>query len=86
MSSATIQINAFNAQAVFSDLLERVRRGATFTVVEDARASAHTGTNADAEAAAQARRDAAAANIRAFRETHRLNGLGIRSLIEEGRR
>lgn len=40
----------------------------------------------DAEDAAQARRNAAMEAIRAFRESHRLNGLSIRSLIEEGRR
>lgn len=78
--SATI--GAFEAKNSFSELLEKVGRGAEITITKHDRPVARL---VPAIAATRAARIQATAELRALSKRYSLKGLSIRALIEEGR-
>jgi prevent-host-death family protein len=82
MDSEVLQVGAFEAKTKFSELLERVRRGATVTITRHDQPVAclvgHESQLAD-------RRLAATAVLRRLQARYRLGRLSARSLREEGR-
>ncbi len=76
-------VGAFEAKTHLSQLLERVAKGERITIEK------HGVAVATLEPAHTSRRRPAAeviAEIKQFRSKHRLGGLSIREMIEEGRR
>jgi prevent-host-death family protein len=76
-------VGAFEAKNTFSELLEQVRRGAEITITK------HDRPVARLVPAVQSRleeRRQAAAELRAMSARYSLEGLSLRSLIDEGRR
>jgi prevent-host-death family protein len=76
-------IGAFEAKTHLSQLLERVVRGERFTITRHGVPVAVLGPVAVPER--QPVRDVVE-KVRTFQATHTLGGLGLRQLIEEGRR
>lgn len=76
-------LGAFEAKNKFSELLERVGRGAEFTITKHDRPVARL---VPAASSAKAQRKKAAAELRAMSERYSLKGLAVRALIDEGRR
>ena len=76
-------IGAFEAKNKFSELLERVGRGAAFTITKHDRPVARLVRAA--EPALKERRKATA-ELRALRARYSLKGLSVRTLIDEGRK
>ena len=74
-------VGAYEAKTNLARLLEEVAAGETITITKHGVAIATLSPVRDRGHAA-----AAAADLRRFRQTHRLNGVKIRDLIEDGRR
>lgn len=85
MKTTGTTLGAFEAKNKFSALLDRVGRGAEFTITKHDRPVARL-IPAVAQAQAQAQRKKAAAELRAMSERYSLKGLSVRALIDEGRR
>ena len=82
MDSELLQVGAFEAKTKFSELLERVRRGATITITRHDEPVAclvgHESLRAE-------QRVAATATLRRLQARYRLGRLTARRLREEGR-
>ena len=85
MSTNSITIGAFEAKTKLGELLERVSKGASFTITKHNKPVAQL-TGFEDEDAQMARRIQATKELRAMRERYSLNGISVRELIEEGRR
>ena len=83
MKATTRTIGAFEAKNTFSDLLERVGRGAEITITKHDRPVARL---VPASASGLKERRKSAAELRIMSERYSLKGLSIRNLIDEGRR
>ena len=83
MKTADVVLGAFEAKNKFSELLNRVGRGAEFTITKHDRPVARL---VPAVSRARDRRKKATAELRALRERYSLKGLSVRSLIDERRR
>ncbi|QYM79129.1 type II toxin-antitoxin system prevent-host-death family antitoxin [Horticoccus luteus] len=83
MKTRSVTLGAFEAKNRFSDLIERVGRGAEITITKHNTPVARLVPVNDAAAA---RRKRAVAELRAVRPRYALNGTSLRELIEEGRR
>ena len=83
MKATTRTIGAFEAKNSFSDLLERVGRGAEITITKHDRPVARL---VPAQASGLKARRKAAAELRIMSERYSLKGLSVRNLIAEGRR
>ena len=82
MKSSSIQIGAFEAKTKLGELLDRVSRGAVFTITKHDRPVARlVGFVADQAE----RRTEATAAMRRDRKRHSLRGLDLQVLREEGR-
>lgn len=76
------RIGAYEAKTNLARLLDEVAAGATITITKHGvPVAVLTPPGSDRRAAG-----AAAAGLRAFRAKHRLGGVTLRELIEEGRR
>ncbi len=82
MKTSAAVVGAFEAKNTFSDLLERVSRGAEITITKHDRAVAKIVPVSDDRASARLR---ATADLRALRERYSLAGLSVRELIAKGR-
>ncbi|MFA5264727.1 MAG: type II toxin-antitoxin system prevent-host-death family antitoxin [Opitutaceae bacterium] len=76
-------MGAFEAKNKFSELLERVGRGAVITITKHDRPVARL---VPALAPARKQLKKATAELRVLRERYSLKGLSVRALINEGRR
>ena len=76
-------VGAFEAKNRFSELLERVGRGAEITITKHDRPVARL---VPAVTPARKDRKRATAELRLLRERYSLKGLSVRDLIEQGRR
>jgi prevent-host-death family protein len=83
MKTTDVAVGAFEAKNRFSQLLDRVGRGAEFTITKHDRPVARL---VPALSQARDRRRKATAEVRALRERYSLKGLSVRSLIDQGRR
>lgn len=83
MKTAAFSIGAFEAKNRFSDLIDRVGRGAEITITKHNKPVAKIVPVADA---LRENRRRAAAELRALRGRYRLEGVSVRELIDEGRR
>ncbi len=77
------RIGSYEAKTHLPRLLRAVEGGETITITKHGVPIAFL-SPADADNIVSVRE--AAADLRAFRATHRLDGLSIRELIDEGRR
>ena len=77
------RIGAYEAKTHLPRLLDEVAEGETITITKHGVAVAVLGP---AATQASMTRSDAIAGLRAFRRDHRLDGLTIRELIDEGRR
>ncbi|MBM3854572.1 MAG: type II toxin-antitoxin system prevent-host-death family antitoxin [Verrucomicrobia bacterium] len=82
MKTSTATIGVFEAKNTFSELLERVSRGAEITITKHDRPIARL---VPATEAARTARLKATAELRALSKRYSLKGLSIRKLIDEGR-
>ena len=77
------QIGAFEAKTNLSRLLRRVEAGERFVITRHGRPVAElVSFQPDDSQKVQVAID----DLKAFRKTHRLDGLSVREMIEEGRR
>ena len=76
-------IGAFEAKNTFSELLERVGRGAEFTITKHNRPIARL---VAASEPSHDQRKKGTAELRQLRQRYSLKGLSVRALIEDGRR
>lgn len=83
MKTTDVAVGAFEAKNRFSELLDRVGRGAEFTITKHDRPVARL---VPALSPVKDRRKKATVELRALRERYSLKGLSARSLIDEGRR
>lgn len=83
MKTNDTEMGAFEAKNKFSELLERVGRGAEFTITKHDRPVARL---VPAIAQTKDQRKKATAELRVLRERYSLKGLSARTLIEAGRR
>lgn len=83
MKTNDTALGAFEAKNKFSQLLERVGRGAKFTIMKHDRPVARL---VPAVTQAKAQRKKAAAELRAMSTRYSLKGLSVRTLIDEDRR
>ena len=83
MKTTDVALGAFETKNRFSELLNRVDRGAEFTITKHDRPVARL---VPALPQTKDRRKKATAELRALRERYSLKGLSVRSLIDEGRR
>jgi prevent-host-death family protein len=83
MKTTNSAMGAFEAKNKFSELLERVGRGAEVTITKHDRPVAKM---VPVSASAEMARDKAAVDLRALSKRYSLEGLSIRKLIDEGRR
>ena len=83
MKSSETAVGAFEAKNKFSELIDRVGRGAAFTITKHNRPVARL---VPARATAGGDRQKATAALRVLRQRYSLKGLSARSLIDEGRR
>jgi prevent-host-death family protein len=83
LKTTDVALGAFEAKNKFSELLNRVGRGAEFTITKHDRPVARL---VPAVSQARDRRRKATAELRALRGRYSLKGLSVRSLIDEGRR
>ena len=77
-----VEIGSYDATTRFSELLEKVREGETFTITRHGRPSAElrpVGRRPAAE------REALVERMKRFQAGHSLEGTSVRELIEEGR-
>lgn len=83
MNHPEAAVGAFEAKNRFSELLDRVGRGAAFTITKHDRPVARL---VPMGKGAGAGRKQATAQLRALRGRYSLKGISARSLIDEGRR
>jgi len=83
MKSKHEAMGATEAKKRFSELLNRVGRGAEFTITKHDRPVARL---VPARSQAKDRRKKATAELRALRKRYSLKGLSVRALIAEGRK
>jgi prevent-host-death family protein len=83
MKTKAATVGAFEAKNTFSELLERVGRGAEITITKHDRPVARL---IPAGASGAQARKKAAAELRILRERYSLKGLAVRELIDAGRR
>lgn len=83
MKATANTVGAFEAKNTFSELLERVGRGAEITITKHDRPVAKL---VPATAAGARERKKAAAALKTLRARYSLKGLSARGLIEAGRR
>jgi prevent-host-death family protein len=83
MKTTDVALGAFEAKNKFSELLERVGRGAEFTITKHDRPVARL---VPAVPQARDQRKKTTADLRVLRTRYSLKGLSGRSLIEAGRR
>ena len=83
MKTTDLAVGAFEAKNKLSQLLERVGRGAEFTITKHDRPVARL---VPALPQARDRRKKATAELRALRERYSLKGVSVRALIDQGRR
>jgi prevent-host-death family protein len=83
MKATATAMGAFEAKNRFSELLERVGRGAEITITKHDRPVARL---VPARAPARKERQQATAELRALRARYSLKGLAVRTLIDAGRR
>ena len=83
MKTNDTALGAFEAKNRFSELLERVGRGAEFTITKHDRPVARL---IPAVSPVKDQRRKAAAELRAMSARYSLKGLSVRTLIDEGRR
>ncbi|MGA2015662.1 MAG: type II toxin-antitoxin system prevent-host-death family antitoxin [Opitutaceae bacterium] len=83
MKTADASVGAFEAKNKFSELLERVGRGAEITITKHDRAVARL---VPAVSRTNDKRKRATAELRVLRGRYRLKGLSVRALIEQGRK
>jgi prevent-host-death family protein len=83
MKTSDGSVGAFEAKNKFSELLERVGRGAEITITKHDRAVARL---VPAISQTNERRKRATEEIRVFRTRYNLKGLSVRTLIEQGRK
>lgn len=76
------QVGAYEAKTRFSQLLDRVAKGEEITITKH---GVPVAVLAPVKRRSKKDIQAAIAAIKAFRSRHRLDGLSIRELIEEGR-
>lgn len=82
MKAATRTVGAFEAKNTFSDLLEKVGRGAEITITKHDKPVARLVPAAETTRAARLK---ATAELRALSKRYSLKGLSVRALIDEGR-
>ena len=82
MKSTTSVVGAFEAKTKLAELLERVRRGETFTITKHEQPVARL-VGCDQEI--RERRNAATKALKALRKRYSLGGLDLRQLKEHGR-
>ena len=83
MKTHDLPIGAFEAKNKFSELLDRVGRGAEITITKHDRPVARL---VPAFAAGGKERKKVTAELRLLRKRYSLKGLPVRALIAEGRR
>ena len=83
MKTSDGSVGAFEAKNRFSELLERVGRGAEITITKHDRAVARL---VPAISQTNDRRKRATEELRALRTRYNLKGLSVRTLIEQGRK
>ena len=83
MKSSVTAVGAFEAKNKFSELLDRVGRGAVFTITKHDRPVARL---VPARASADRERKKTTAGLRLRRQRYSLKGVSVRRLIDEGRR
>lgn len=83
MKTSRGSVGAFEAKNTFSELLERVGRGAEITITKHDRAVARL---VPAVSQTNDVRRRATAELRAQRARYSLKGLSVRTLIEQGRK
>ena len=83
MKTTTLSVGAFEAKNRFSELIDRVGRGAEVTITKHDKPVAKIVPATDQ---LRERRKRAVAELRAVRGRYRLKGVTARKLIGEGRR
>ncbi len=83
MKTHDTALGAFEAKNKFSELLERVGRGAEITITKHNRPVARL---VPAVAQTKDRRKKATAELRALSQRYSLKGLSVRTLIDAGRK
>jgi prevent-host-death family protein len=83
MKTGNASVGAFEAKNKFSELLERVGRGAEITITKHENAVARL---IPAVSQTTERRKRATAELRALRVRYSLKGLSARAMIEQGRK
>lgn len=83
MKTRALTIGAFEAKNRFSDLIDRVGRGAEVTITKHDTPVAKL---VPVDNALATRRKRAAAELRQLRTRYTLKGASVRDLIDEGRR
>jgi prevent-host-death family protein len=83
MKTSSFSVGAFEAKNRFSDLIDRVGRGAEITITKHNKPVAKLVPAADT---LRERRKRAASELRASRDRYQLKGVSVRELIDEGRR
>lgn len=83
MKASATTIGAFEAKNTFSELLEKVSKGAEITITKHDKPVARL---VPASASRQQERTKAGAELRAMSKRYSLKGLSVRDLIAEGRR
>ena len=83
MKTSSLSVGAFEAKNRFSDLIDRVGRGAEVTITKHDKPVARIVPIKE-----QSRREklAAVAELRSIRGSYRLKGVTARTLISEGRK
>jgi prevent-host-death family protein len=83
MKTKTARIGAFEAKNTFSELLEKVGRGAEITITKHDKPVARL---VPAASTTDKERKKLTAELRTLRGRYSLKGLSVRELIDEGRR
>lgn len=83
MKTTSLSVGAFEAKNRFSDLLDRVGRGAVVTITKHDRPVARI---VSADVHSLEKRQRVVAELRAMRARYRLKGVTVRELLDEGRR
>lgn len=83
MKTSARTVGAFEAKNTFSDLLDKVARGAEITITKHNRPVARLIPAAAAEGKA---RKKASVDLRVLRGRYSLKGLSVRELIDAGRK